>query len=212
MGATSVIAALHQASQQGSFNYEVSDNWFPGMGFFITSINDEPGSGAVGWSYRVWNDDYAAVSQLSVDAFMLGYSGMPIDTPHNEVLWYWGGVGSGLPLRVTTDKGTAGVSEEITATVQYFRDEGWTGTGTWEGLDGATLSVGSETFVTDSSGQVTLFLEDEGNFTFSTEKLFDGSDYYVPSDDQTTVSISGGDTADWWVQTTQGEFSGGSTS
>ena len=132
IGATSVLAALHQASQQGSFTYEVSDNWFPGMGMFVGAVGGYSGSGAVGWSYRVWNPTDTYMPNFASDMFLLGYSSMPLSLPHEQVLWYWGGTGSCYPLKVTSDKATVGVAEEFTVTVEYYQDQGWSGSGSWE--------------------------------------------------------------------------------
>jgi hypothetical protein len=211
IGATSVLAALDEAStpENGNFTYEVLDTWFPGMGFFISAIDGHMGSGSVGWSYRVWNPDDAGLSPIAADSFLLGYNTMPIATPHEQVLWYWGGSGCGSPLRITSDKTAAGVGEEFTATVEYFRDYGHGPGGIWETLAGATIDVGSETFTTDDNGTAKIFLESTGTYELSARKGFDGNSYYVPSDDRTEVSVSGGDTSSWWTQTTQTDFSSG---
>jgi len=208
IGATSALAALEQASQQGSFAYEVSDNWFPGMGFFISSIGGHTGSGAVGWSYRVWNPDDAYMPDFATDMFLLGYSSMPLSLPHEQVLFYWGGSGC-YPLKATSDKATVGVGEEFTATVRHYHDQGWTGIGDWEPIAEATIEVGGETFTTDSNGQVKIYLESGGNYELTARKGFDGSNFYVPTDDRTMVGVSGGDTSSWWTQTSQGDFATG---
>ncbi|MDY6916368.1 MAG: hypothetical protein SVP26_00220 [Chloroflexota bacterium] len=208
IGATSVLAALEQASQQGGFSYKVLDNWFPGMGFFISSIANYDGIGAVGWGYRVWNPGCALQPSISSDMFLLGYDTMPLDLPHEQVLWFWGGTSGCYPLKVTTDKATAGVGEEFTATVQYYREQGWSGTGSWYTLGGATIEMGGETFVSDGNGQATLYAESENTYQLSASKPFDGNSYYVPSDSRTEVTVSGGDTSEWWTQTTQADFAG----
>ena len=208
IGATSVLAALEQASQQGVFAYEVSDSWFPGMGFFIISIGGYTGSGAVGWNYRVWNPFDAYMPDFATDMFLLGYSSMPLSLPHEQVLFYWGGSGC-YPLQVTSNKAAVGVGEEFTATVKYYHDQGWTGIGDWEPAAEATIKVGIETFTTGSNGQASIYLDANGNYELTATKGFDSSKFYINTDDRTVVSVSGGDTSSWWTQTTQGDFAAG---
>ncbi len=100
-GATSVLAALHQASSDGGFDYEVIDKDFPGMGFYVTSIGGVADLGSTGWSYRVWNNTDAASPQVSIERFLLGYDSTGVDLPHTEVLLYWGSATRCYPLRVT---------------------------------------------------------------------------------------------------------------
>jgi len=210
-GATSVLAALDEASKpaNGNFTYKVSDNWFPGMGFFISSIGGYDGVGGTGWNYRIWNPTDAYLPDFATDMFLLDYSSMPLSLPHEQVLFYWGGSGC-YPLQVTSNKTVVGVGEEFTATVKYYHDQGSTGIGDWEPIADAIVEVGGETFITDSNGQVKIYLESGGNYKLTARKGFAGSDFYVQADDRTTVSVSGGDTSSWWAQTSQGDFTSGS--
>ena len=102
IGATSVLASINRASEQGNFNYTVSDSYFPGMGFLVNSVAGHAGGGAVGWNYRVWNTSDACSPSMGCDSFLLDYSTMPLDLPHQQVLWYWGGPSSTYPLITTS--------------------------------------------------------------------------------------------------------------
>ena len=208
-GATSVLAALHQASIEGSFTYEILDTQFPGMGFFISTIGEHKGSGALGWNYRVWNPDHTYIPSLASDMFLLGYNSTALAVPHEQVLFYWGSTSNCYPLKVTSDKATVEVSEKFTATVEYYRDIGWTGTGIWEKLAGATIDVADETFTTDDNGEATIYLEAEGTYYLTSSRGCNGGTYYTPSDDRTGLTVSGGDTYNHWTQTTQGDFASG---
>lgn len=206
-GATSVLAALVEASQQGGFNLGISDAYLP-MGFFISAIDVYAGSGADGWCYRVCNPDDAGLSPIGADSFLLGYSSMPIATPHEQVLWYWGGSGC-YPLKVTSASVPVEMGEEFTATVEYFRDYGHGPSGEWVTLSGATVEAGGETFTTDDNGQAQIYLESEGYFEVTASKGYDGNNIYVPTDDSTVVTVSGGDGSERWTQTTGAEFGSG---
>lgn len=209
LGATSVLAALEQASQDGGFSYEVKDGYFPGMGLFIFSVDGLTGSGAVGWNYRVWNDSHAYNPSLASETFLLGYDTMPLSPPHNQVLFYWGYGSDCYPMRISPDDDSVGKGEEFTLTAEYYFTSGWGGFGSWQALPEATVEVGGETFTTDDSGEVTIFMESSGDYPLYASKGFDGSRFYIPSDTLAEVSVSGGDSSEWWSQSALSDFSGG---
>jgi len=173
IGATSVLAALAEARQQGAFSCGVSDIWFPGVGMYVGSIGGHTNSGAVGWSYRVWNPDDVYAPNISSDMFLLGYNSTPLSLPHEQVLWFWGATGSCHPLRVTLSKSTVQVGEEFTATVEYYQEYGWSGTGDWNRLPEAIIEVAGESFTTDDNGEVVIYLEEEGSYSIIASKLRD---------------------------------------
>ncbi len=208
-GATSVLAALEEASQQGSFSCEVNDNWFPGMGMYIGAIGGYKNLGAVGWSYRVWNPDDVYASNYAADMFLLGYNSTPLSLPHEQVLWFWGATGSCHPLKVTLNESTVQVGEEFTATVEYYQEYGWSGTGDWNPLPEAIIEVAGESFTTDDDGEAVIYLEEEGSYSITASKLRDGASYYVPSDDSLQVHVSGGIVDNRWTQTTSEDFNAG---
>ncbi len=209
IGATSVLAALAEAGQQGSFSCEVSDNWFPGVGMYVGGIDGHTNSGAVGWSYRVWNPDDVYASNYAADMFLLGYNSTPLSLPHEQVLWFWGATGSCHPLRITLSESTVQVGEEFTATVEYYQEYGWSGTGNWNLLPEAIIEVDGESFVTDDSGQVGIYLEEEGSYSITASKRRDGASYYIPSDDSLQVHVSGGTAFNRWTQTRSEDFNAG---
>ncbi len=208
-GATSVLAALVEASQQGSFSCGVNDNWFPGMGLYVGSIGGYTNSGAVGWSYRVWNPDDVYASNYAADMFLLGYNSTPLSLPHEQVLWFWGATGSCHPLRITLSNTTVQAGEEFTATVEYYQEYGWSGTGDWNLLPGAIIEVAGESFTTGDNGEVNIYLEEEGSYSITASKRRDGASYYVPSDDSLQVHVSGGTADNRWTDTSSADFSGG---
>ena len=218
IGATSVLLAMEEASQGGTnFPYEMLDGYFPSMGMFISSIGGFHGSGAVGWSYRVWTETDAAKAPCGCDRFLLGYDSETFPIPHKQVLWYWGSTSGFYPLRVTTNKATVGVGEEFIATVEYYRDFGYSCTGVWERLAGATVEVSDvtltpiETFTTDANGEAKIFMESTGTYHLTARRGFDGSTFYIPSDSLTTVEVSGGVVASWWIHTTEDDFTNGTS-
>jgi len=190
LGATSVIAALEQARQQGNFSYNASDSYFPGMGFLINSIGDYTGSGAVGWNYRVWNTSDAYSPSTSCDGFLLGYDTMPLDLPHQQVLWYWGGPSGTYPLKVSTDKQTVELGESFTATVDYYYTAGYSNFGTWQALNASNVSVDGQVFTTNASGQVSISLNSSGTFNLTASKGKDANGFYIPSDGLTQITVS----------------------
>lgn len=207
-GATSVLAALVESGQQGFFSFGVNDNWFPGIGMFVGSIDGHINSGAVGWNYRVWNPDEVYAPSVSSDMFLLGYNSTPLGLPHEQVLWFWGATGSCYPLRVTLSKTSVEVGEEFTATVEYYQELGWSGTGDWNLLPEAVIEVAGESFTTDDNGEATIYLEEEGDYNITASKRRDGASYYVPSDESLQLHVSGGTADSRWTATGPTDFSG----
>jgi hypothetical protein len=191
LGATSVLAALHQASLLGGFDYVLSDAWFPGAGLYITAIDGFSAHGAVGWAYRVWNDAVAPAPGLPVDRFLLGYDSSEPAPPHDEVVFYWGYGEQCLPLRVAGPEFAVQCGDTVQLSAEYFVDDGYTGDGTWLPADGATVCVNGECSTVDDAGIVELIASGIGEFT-ATATMAAGEDYYyIPSDERTTVVMEG---------------------
>ena len=207
VGATSVLAALHNASELGNFTYVVLDTWWIDMGFFVAAI----GGPEMDWTYRIYNPEYALMPSVGSDSCLLGYNTTDtlttLSPPQTQILWERGG----YPLKVTTNKEEVDVGEEFTATVWYYPGD----LGElveWEPLGVAKLNVTGETietFTSDDNGNVTIFMESNGTFELLASKRQYGCTYYVPSDNRTKVNVSGGIGATWWTQTTKDNFSAG---
>lgn len=190
LGATSVLAALHAASQLGGFSYQVTDNFYPGQGFFVTSVGGVTGSGAVGWSYRVWNDDLVASPQVSVERFLLGYDSADLALPHREALFYWGYATRCLPLRVTPLEASVRCGLPTQVLVEAFVDDAGPD-GHWEAVSGASVCVGDECRMSDAGGVAELVLDVEGIHSVAASCGHVGDYYYVPADGRASVDVAG---------------------
>ena len=160
-----VLAILDKASELGGFTYQVSDQWYPAMGFYVDSIAGHRAQGEYGWMYRV---NYS-LGGTSMDKFTVHAS--------DEILVYWGTMGV-RPLKVEVDKPEVGVNETFTVTVKYRDDS----SGSWIPLEGATLHVNDD-YLTDSEGKVRLTLSEIRAYNIYAEKWGDGpSNQFVRSD------------------------------
>jgi len=191
LGATSVLAALHQASLLGGFTYEITDSYFPGSGFYVTSVAGVEAHGAVGWAYRVWNDAIAPTPSDPVDRFMLGYADSEPASPHTEVVFFWGAGSKCKPLRITGPSSPVQCGDYQEFLVEYFADDGYSGTGTWQTLEGAHVCVGEEYCVTDVNGIAEVGFQQTGEFTVVAEALPDDENYYIPSDGRLVLDVEG---------------------
>ncbi len=189
LGATSVLAALDAGSRLGGFGYQVTDSFYPGQGFFVTSIAGEQGSGAIGWSYRVWNDTVAASPQDSVERFLLGYDSASVPPPHIEVLFYWGYANRCLPLRVSPLESEVRSGAASNVVVEAFVD-GAGSEGYWVPVPGATVCTGGLCQVTGEDGEADFVLTQLGVHSFDACAGYDGSYYYVPAGGA-SVEVSG---------------------
>jgi len=154
------IGALSQASKAGGFPFIVHNYAF---GLFVSSINNEAGSGASGWEYRVnW-----VMAQVGADSFVLQKT-TPPDPPHTGVLWYWGDWNSSgwtdNPLNLELDKTDAVQNQTIIARVSYFNGIGWLP------APDATILFGPLTYRTDENGEAQIAVPDAGTYTVWAEK------------------------------------------
>ncbi|MBN1152570.1 MAG: hypothetical protein JXA58_05100 [Dehalococcoidia bacterium] len=189
LGATSVLAALHAASLVGDFDYQVTDLFFPGQGFFVTSIGGDAGSGVVGWSYRVWNDEVAASPQVSVERFLLGYDSTGVALPHTQVLFYWGYASRCLPTRVAPLEDSVQCGHPLSVLVEAFVEQPGA-SGYWRPVEGASVCVGEECRITGDDGVAELVFAQPGTHYLHSAASYDGSYYYVPADGRTSVEVT----------------------
>jgi hypothetical protein len=190
-GATSVLAAVHRASIEGGFDYELSDSWFPGSGFYLTGILGHRAHGTVGWSYRVYNGDVAPAPQPSVDMFLLGYDSSLPGPPHEELIIYWGYGIDCRPLRIVAPEEPVQCGEPVPFTVEVFVDEGFSGDGDWEPMAGASLCVDGLCVETGADGTAELAFDAPGTYAVSANAPYDGDYYYIPSEGITSVEVEG---------------------
>ena len=191
LGATSVMAAVHQASIAGGFEYELSDVWYPGSGFYLTGVSGFRAHGTVGWNYRVDNGDIAPAPQDSIDMFLLGYDTSGPPPPHDELIVYWG-YGTGCrPLRIQSPDAQVRCGETVEFTVEVFVDDGHSGDGDWVPLEGAVLSVDELSVQTGPGGIAEVAFDEPGTYHVSASAPYDGDYYYIPSEGVTTVDVEG---------------------
>ena len=152
------LGALDEASShEERFQYYVTDQY---GALFVSSVAGEEPQGAKGWMYRV--NYYSA--NLSAGQFILGET-TPPDPPHEEVLWYYGGL-SDAPLNISVSDTKVDAGDELTATVTYYSHD------SDESLpcEGATVRVGGRGYETDSDGRVDIAMDREGTFSVFAEK------------------------------------------
>jgi carboxylesterase type B len=160
-----VLAVLDKASEVGGFSYQVSDQWYPDIGFYVDSIAGHQAQGEYGWMYRV---NYS-LGDTSINNFSIHAS--------DDILIYWGTDGV-RPLKVEVDQSEVDVNETFTATVKYRDDS----TGNWIPLAEAKLHVNDD-YTTDSEGKVRLTLGEKKVYNIYAEKWGDTSqNQFVRSD------------------------------
>ena len=113
-----------------NFTYNIQTTSY---GPYLTAIASDTASGSTGWLYLVNN-----VSP------MVGASDYNLQAG-DEVLWYFGDF-SWKPTKLEMNNNETIASLRIT----FFANS------TWQDLSGATVKAGSSTFITDSSGMVSI--------------------------------------------------------
>jgi hypothetical protein len=147
-----VLAILDKASEIASFEYQVSDQWYPDMGFYVESIAGHNFEGLSGWLYLI---NYTS-PEVGMDAYEI--------TSSDEILIYWGTLGV-RPLRVDVDLTEVAINESFTVTVTYFNESN----SEWIPLEGATIHINDE-FITDSEGKATIALTESKVYDIYVEK------------------------------------------
>ena len=147
-----VLAILDKASEIASFEYQVSDQYYPDMGFYVESIAGHNAEGLYGWSYLI---NYTS-PEVGMDAYEI--------TSSDEILIYWGTFGV-RPLKVNINPTEVAINESFTVTVTYFNESN----SEWIPLEGATIHINDE-FITDSEGKATIALTESKVYDIYVEK------------------------------------------
>jgi len=147
-----ILSILHRASELGGFNYQVSDQWYPDVGFYVESISDHKAQGLYGWLYLV---NYAP-GNAAMDKYIIQAA--------DNVLIYWGTQGV-RPLKIEADRIEVAINEAFTITVKYLNNTD----GEWIPLEGATVHVNDD-YVTDSEGKATITLTESKVYDIYAEK------------------------------------------
>lgn len=147
-----VLAILDKASEIASFEYQVSDQYYPDMGFYVESIAGHNAEGLYGWLYLI---NYTS-PEVGMDAYEI--------TSSDEILIYWGTLGV-RPLKVNINPTEVAINESFTVTVTYFNESN----SEWIPLEGATIHINDE-FITDSEGKATIALTESKVYDIYVEK------------------------------------------
>lgn len=147
-----VLAILDEASEIASFEYQVSDQWYPEMGFYVESIAGHKAEVPYGWLYLI---NYTS-PEVAMDAYEI--------TSSDGILIYWGTIDV-KPLKVNIDPTEVAVNESFTVTVTSFNESN----SEWIPLEGATIHINDE-FITDSEGKVTIELTESKVYDIYAEK------------------------------------------
>jgi hypothetical protein len=129
---------IKNASAQCGFTYSIQNTAY---GPYLNQINNDTASGQTGWLYLVDN--------ISPDVGATDYQLKTGD----EVLWYFGEFGW-LPTRISLQDAKISTGQSTQATVEDFSN------GSWLPLSGATVTVGTRTFTTDSAGHAGITNQD----------------------------------------------------
>ncbi len=114
-------------------------------GLYLKKINNEEAQGGIGWLYFV---NYQ-MPWVGASAYTLG--------PGDEVLWYFGDWGW-KPTRLTLSKQQVNPGDSLGAKVEYFENS------LWKPLDGATIYVAGQTFLTNNNGEANLSVNKTGSY------------------------------------------------
>ncbi|WP_455281361.1 prenyltransferase/squalene oxidase repeat-containing protein [[Eubacterium] cellulosolvens] len=147
-----VLAILDKASEIASFEYQVSDQWYPDVGFYVESIAGHKAEGVYGWLYLI---NYSS-KEVAMDAYEI--------TSSDEILIYWGTIDM-QPLKMNIDPTEVAVNDSFTVTVTYFNESN----SEWVPLEGATIHLNDE-FITDSEGKATIALTESKVYDMYAEK------------------------------------------
>jgi len=147
-----VLSILDKASEIASFEYQVSDQWYPDIGFYVESIAGHQAEGLYGWLYLI---NFSS-KEVAMDAYEI--------TSSDEILIYWGAIDM-KPLKVNINPTEVAINESFTVTVTCFNESN----SEWVPLEGATIHINDE-FITDSEGKVTIALTESKVYDIYAEK------------------------------------------
>jgi len=159
------LDVIKSSSAECGYTYAIQDTQY---GPYLTTIASEAASGMDGWSYL---PNYE-MAQVGAGDYVLSNG--------DDVLWYYG-AWDALPLRVVHSESSVSVGDTTVATIEQYNN------GSWQALAGATLKRGSESFVTNAQGQVTLSWEQDGAYY-----LYAEADASVRSEKILVISGNGG--------------------
>jgi hypothetical protein len=160
-----VLALLEKASEVGGFTYQVSDQWYPDLGFYVDSVGGHNAEGEYGWMYLV---NYSP-GNVSIDNYGINHS--------DHILIYWG-TSDMKPLKIEVDHIEVDIAEPFTATVKYKNDS----SGEWLPLPNATLYVNDD-YTTDVDGKAIITLHEKQVYKIYAEKWGDSSEnQFIRSD------------------------------
>ncbi len=152
LNGNNVLAVLDKASEMASFEYQISDQWYPDIGFYVESIAGHKAEGLYGWLYLI---NYSS-KEVAMDAYEI--------TSSDEILIYWGAIDV-KPLKVNINPTEVAIDESFTVTVTYFNESN----SEWVPLEGATIHINDE-FITDSEGKATITLTESKVYDLYAEK------------------------------------------
>jgi hypothetical protein len=152
---------LLQAAKENTFSVSVSDEWYPAMGFYVTSIAGHNAEGLEGWNFRV---DNHTTGFHSSDSFVWQSSNPP-STPHNEVTWFYGSWDANA-LKITADSTDVNVGEDINVLVEYYHEVD----NVWYPAEGATIKGASSEETTNTEGKAAINFSSEGTKQVYAEK------------------------------------------
>lgn len=141
----SVLGALIEASDIAGFSY-IIEYWPSWNGFLVKTIHEN----SDWWHYWV---DYKLPIVGAVD--------YELTNQDTEILWGYLESWYSHALRISVDKNSVRRNEKFT--VRVFNE-------TMIGVEGATVYVGTNTYTTDSQGNVTIQLSQRGWYSIYAEK------------------------------------------
>jgi hypothetical protein len=165
LNGSNVLAILDRASEIAGFEYQVSDQWYPDIGFYVESIAGHQAEGLYGWLYLI---NYSS-KEAAMDAYKI--------TSSDEILIYWGTIDV-KPLKLNVNQTEVAINKPFTVTVTYFNESN----SEWVPLEGATIHI-NETFVTDAEGKATITLTESNIYNIYAEKWGETSEeQFIRSD------------------------------
>ncbi len=132
--AADALTVVEKASVQCGFTYHIQTMSF---GPYLDQIGSDTAQGAMGWSYLV---NYQSPSVGARDYHL---------QTGDSVLWFYGEYNL-VPTRLTLQSTQIGSGQSTTATVESFSNQAWSP------LSDAQVVVGSSTFTTNASGQISF--------------------------------------------------------
>jgi len=156
------LGALDEASIEGDFDYETTDEW---GSLYVTSIDGEEPEGIAGWMYRV---DYISPS-VGADQFIL-------DGSQQEVLFYYG-EWDDIPLKIEVNNTAPDAGDSFTVTVSEYDDA----FAEWYLIEDAIVYADTD-YTTGVNGEVDITIYHDATIEVYAEK-----DGYIRSNRVTVV-------------------------